>query len=259
MASVLTLNSYSVYCITENTTVYSYGYQEAPPTVCPHDNTHTIDTNTIQVINTYQIPSYIRVIDRSETGGNVLAYGVTATFGTTTPGTVQEFEVTSLPMTVRILNLSINPGEENLYDCFSMFGAPNTEVGALTATLNSGSNTIQVNDTAYANTSIGYKIGITGGGNNESFPFVTGKETLAGPIYQLTLSSNAVNTYASGSLVDISIPRIINYHITSNNPIVIADKAPGTSLTPPNMSAKFYYTNNDGKAKILNIVFDVFY
>lgn len=259
MATQITLSSYKVFCITENVDVFTYGYQETPPTVCPHDLTHTIDTNSIEVVNTYQIPGMFIEVDKSQTGGSMLTYGITGTFPACPPGTVQTFGINSLPFVIRIMTLTINPGSENLLDTFDFFSAPNTVIGTSTAELTAGQNIVEVSASVYTNIKVGYMLRITGGGNQEEFRFVIAKDTLAGPIYQLTLETNAVNTYPAGSLIDMSILRVYNLKIKSSNPIVFSGKAPGTSLIPPSLTALMKYTNNDGVPKEINMVFDIFY
>lgn len=47
----MTLNKYRLYCNTEAANVET-DYKEAVPTVCPHNNAHTIDTDSITIIAT---------------------------------------------------------------------------------------------------------------------------------------------------------------------------------------------------------------
>ena len=44
------VNQYRLYCNTEAT--YVYGYNTSTPTVCPNNNTHSIDTTTITIVQT---------------------------------------------------------------------------------------------------------------------------------------------------------------------------------------------------------------
>lgn len=258
MSTTITLNSYKLFCITEGVEVFTYGYQEAPPTVCPHDMTHSIDTNTIEVVNTYTIPGMFILVDKTQTGGNFLTYGKTAVFSSTTPGTVQEYTISSLPFPVRVMSLIVNPGDENFLDSFNLYASPNTPIGTTTAAITAGSNTILVSATAYNALKIGYLVKIVQVPLMEEFSHMLDK-AVVGSDYQITVSSNAVNSYSAGAVVMMSVPRVLFFKIKSASPIIFSGKAPGTSLVPANMNAMFRYTNNNGIAKTLNMVFDVFY
>ena len=52
MATAIELKSYKVWCITESQYVFTYGYQEEAPTVCPHDMTHSINITLTELVNT---------------------------------------------------------------------------------------------------------------------------------------------------------------------------------------------------------------
>ncbi len=270
MATGIELNSYKVYCVTEGVDVYTYGYQETPPTVCPRNISHTIDTNTIEVVNTYTINSTFIEIDKTLTGGHMLTYGMTANFPKVEPGTVQNFTLESLPFTLRVMTLTINPGPENFLDSLCIHTAPYTTVGVLTQSAATGQNFIYVSPTAYSNIEIGFKVTLTGGGNTESFDHVisknatggtggTGGTGATGTLYGLNLISNAVNSYPTGTYVSMSIPRILGLKINSEAPIIFSGKAPGTSVLPPGITALMTYTNNSGLPKNLNMIFDLFY
>ena len=58
-----TVNHYKLWCSTEN--AYAYTWGTSPPTTCPHDTSHTVDTNTTVITEsvspnlvTIQAPSY---------------------------------------------------------------------------------------------------------------------------------------------------------------------------------------------------------
>jgi hypothetical protein len=46
---------YRLYCNTE--AAYVYGYNTSTPTVCPNNNTHTIDNTTITIVQTVSSPT----------------------------------------------------------------------------------------------------------------------------------------------------------------------------------------------------------
>lgn len=252
MAAV-TLSKYKVYCLTEVQYVLTAGYQENPPTTCPNNASHTIDPNLTEVVNFYiQGGTYID-IDRSGTGGHALTKGHNIEIPQVAPGTNQEFMLESMPIYLRILNISINAAEENLLDKVSLFTAPNTTIGVLTSAANIGDTVFSVSGTAIANIKLGYYLTITDGVNKQNYGMVINKD---GPNYQVTVTDESVYNFAVGSLVKISIPRLIDVGLRSQHPITFGDKNPGSAEMPANTQVKLVYTNTDGRAKTLNVIIE---
>lgn len=256
MSSSITLSSYKVFCVTENIDVYTYGYQEAPPTVCPHNNTHTINTSTIAVVNTYTIPGNFILTDTSGTNGNSVVYGLNSEFQGSSPGTLEESTINALPYNVKVSTITINPGPENYFDVVSIYMPHNVTIGSLASGVSPGSYTIAVDGPTYSSVNVGYLLKLTEGSTTEEFQTVIGKNSLT---QELTLSSPTVNSYSAAAVVSMSIPRIVDLLLNSSSRITLGSRGFNPFLLSSGSAGIIRYLNNDGRYKQLNMVMEFYY
>jgi len=123
MASVY---KYQVRCTTDNkwVTVWS----ESPPTVCPENNSHTINSSLTSVVGSVSENTMKVKEENIETGGNF----------STTPLTIHAnansitYGRFSWPFNVSALSVNFNTNSTHTGDCIDMYGGKNTIIGAIT-------------------------------------------------------------------------------------------------------------------------------
>ena len=256
MSDPVTLRKYSVWCITEQALVFSYGFQEEPLTVCPHNDTHIIDTNSITPQESFTVNSVFIEDEKTGTGGRQMNYGYVVTVDAATPGAKQRIIINTPPFQVISLNITINPGAENVDDCIDILTAPDTTVGTTTSVVNIGDTLIPVSGSVINNIDVGFRVKIVNGVNNEELGFVLAIDVGNSTI---TIQTPSTASYPAGSLIQMSIPRVIKYKIRSNHPITFGDKASGSALLPISLPTAVDYYNHDGAAKEFCLNSDIWY
>jgi len=188
--------------------------------------------------------------------GGQMNYGYVVTVDAATPGAKQRIIINTPPFQVRALNITINPGAENVDDCIDILTMPDTTVGAITSTVNIDDTVLPVSETVIDNIDVGFRVKIVDGVNSEELGFVLAIDVENGTI---TVQTASTGSYPPGSLIQMSIPRVIKYKIRSNHPITFGDKASGSALLPVSLPTAIDYYNHDGLAKEFCLNADIWY
>jgi len=256
MSESVTLRKYTVWCNTENELIWSYGYLEEPLTVCPHDVSHDINVSSITPQESFVRNSVIIDDEKTGTGGHQMTYDYAITVPAVVAGTKQRFIVNAPPFTVRANNIIINPGVENINDSVDILTAPDTIVGITASAVNIGDTVLTLDENALANIATGYLIKIKNGALEEEFGFALNVNTANN---QITVQNSSVSSWDAGSLLLISVPRVLGYKIKSANQFISGLKPHGSAFIPPNLPSAIDYTNHDGVEKEICLGIDIWY
>lgn len=124
-----TVYNYQVRCTTDNKWVTVW--RESEPTVCPENNTHTINPSLTSVINTVSQRTVKIKEENIETGG----------YFATTPMTIHAnansvgYGRFSWPFNVSALSVNFNTNSTHTGDSIDMYGAKNNKIGIITGNI----------------------------------------------------------------------------------------------------------------------------
>lgn len=233
---------YRIYCNTEADYVYSWGNTE--PTTCPNDTAHSIDTNSIAIIETISTQT-IKAEENSD--GYFETTHVVMNIPTGSPGDITTYDVT-WPMDIILWRTFITPTSDMIGDSISVLAAPETTVGVLTASASIGQTTISVNSTVLGNVSRGFLITLYDGVNKNVCGRCTEVNTTNSTI---SFQTAITNNFSAGTAVKISIYVLNNINITDTTTIDIGTKGFKGKGVPSGLIMRVYYTNNSGTSKIV--------
>lgn len=249
-----TLNNYQVFCETDQT--WETVWLEEPPTVCPTNVTHTIDTDTISIL---QVVSESIVSIKEElipTGGFVQMSS--RRMNITESANEQIFDFT-MPININILSFSLRTTDDNNGDKMEIHVAPNTTIGAIIANVSIGDQTIYVSPTVLQNIKVGYFVKLT---NN----FVTRTElgrvltiNIATSSITVETASDAAYSALTPTYVQMSAHVMSEFEIGAPLDVKVGDDKIGSSFVPAGTVVRVCYLNRSGVAKSLVITTQYLY
>jgi len=231
---------YRIWCVTENAYVYSWGTVE--PTTCPNNPAHTIDTNSITIVETV---STTAVTAEENSNGYFETTHIIMNVPTGSPGDVVTQDVT-WPMDILLWKTLLTPTSDMIGDLISVLASPETTVGVAAVPINIGDTTISVNSTVTANTERGFLITLDDGVNKNVCGRCTAVDAIGGTI---SFQTPTVNSFAAGTPVKISVYVLNNIRIIDTNIIDIGAKGFKGKTIPVGLILRIYYTNNSGTSK----------
>jgi hypothetical protein len=233
---------YKCYCLTEAAYVYTWATSE--PTVCPNNNSHSIDTNLTTIIETVSTNT---VTAAENSDGYFETSHVVINIPSGTPGTITEHDVV-WPMDLILWRTLITPTSDMIGDVLTVVASPETTIGVITANAASGTTTFNVNSTVTSNIWRGFRVNITDGVNKDVLDRCTAKDATAGTI---TVETPTVNSYNAGSLIQIGVYVLKDINITDTQTIDIGTKGIKGKMITAGMILRVLYTNNSGTAKTI--------
>jgi len=234
------LNHYRVYCNDE--AAYVYVWAETEPTVCPNNNTHTINTSLTTITDTLSTST---VKTEENTEGYFETEHIKMNIPSGTPGDVTEHDVI-WPCDQLLWRTILDPTSDMIGDSISVLASPETTVGVLMAPVNIGDTTVTVNSTVTDNTWRGFLITIDDGVNKDVLGRCTAVDAAGGTISFQTPTSYA---FAAGTPVKISVYVLKDIRITNTNTIDIGSKGFKGKTITAGLILRVYYTNNSGTNK----------
>ena len=247
-----TINNYSLYCITEAALVTTWA-QDAP-TVCPHNDTHIIDLNSLKIRET--ISNQVRIVISPAQGTNNF-YRAEGFVMNVTAGTgIVSIMDTSFPYATSLRNVYLMIGPENVGDRIQVIANPNTTFGTNTIAVSSGDTVINVSPSVIQNTYPGFLVNLTDGVNNSDLGEIISIDENAGTV---TVSTPSSNSFAPGAQFQISISRVKNFDMLFSEKIALGGHEIGGTINPANTLLRTIYTNNSGIAKKFSILAEIFY
>lgn len=247
------IHQYRCFCQTENCLVYTWS--AITPITCPNNNTHTIDPQSVVIVDTRSSNIVIPGNDESNVQGFFSCQGFTLNVA---PGPdTKPQKLTPLqqnPYNTRVATITFLPKEENIGDIVSLYSAVDTLCGVITTAIGTPGNTgnfgsvISVSPTVIQNVGIGFSIDLFDSQNNVSQN--VGQILSIDQVNStITVSYPITNYFSPGSYVQFSIPRITNINIGSTNPLTFGLGKNGSSLLPANIASQISYTNNSNTTK----------
>ena len=242
-----TIYKYKVFCITTHSEEFIWS--EEPPTKCPSDPSHEINTDSISIINQIS-ENKIKIEEESTpTGGHFRVETVSIM---NIPANESVDTDIFYPIPISVLELKIVTDESNIGDNLRCAIAPDTIIGVITAPTTPGLNDIQVSSTVFEHLKIGFDV--------ELFCV-----TETGPVFQKLGRTLELHPESSKIKTEFPLTQVFNpllptyvrmtvYNIdnyTIGKPALYAmgsSKIGGTHI-PANIHIRITYKNNTNQAK----------
>ena len=236
------VNKYRVWCDTES--AYVYAWDTVEPTVCPTNSGHTINTALTTIVETVSTST---VTAEEDSHGYFETQTIVINVPTGTPGDVTEHDI-SWPMPITLWRTLLSPTNDLIGDEISVLAGPETTVGVLTAPVNIGDTTINVNSTVTDNVWRGFLITIDDTVNKNVCGRVTNVDKVGGTI---TFQTATTHAFTAGVPVKISIYVLNGIQIVNTNTMDIGVKGFKGKTIDVGTILRIYYTNNSGTSKVL--------
>jgi hypothetical protein len=237
---------YRVYCNTEAAYVYVWG--TTGPTVCPNNNTHSINTSLTAIVNTVSTNTVVASEDSKD--GYFETSHIIMTIPSGTPGNIIPNDV-SWPMNVLLWKTIITPTSDMIGDSISVVASPETTIGVLTSPIGigaTGAAVLNVSATVISNIWRGFRVNLFDGVNKN----VLGRCTDVNKVNNtITVEIANTNGFAAGAYVQIGVFVIKEIFITDTAIIDIGTKGFKGKTINAGVKLRVLYTNNSGTAKTL--------
>lgn len=247
----ITYTRYIVPCITEGIGVDS-GFVSSVPTVCPNNNTHTIDPTGIRVVDT--IVDKVVVIKQSTNvtvGPNfrVDCYTVNIPANATVTYDI------SYPYNICTYLVTYQATPENIGDSFDVIGAPDTICARLAADIEPGVTTLTLNP-VYVTLYPGYSLTITNGTDTDNLGEIKTYNIGTGVI---TFTNATTHSFVATNIVRMSVYRVKCFNIVNGESFVIGRTKIDASGLPANVKVRFVYRNKSNVDKTFNFFMEIGY
>lgn len=245
------VNKYVCYCLTEQNFITTWA--ETAPTVCPNNNNHPIDPNTVGITETMNNQTvYIAGKDSSKTGGYYLLHGKKTNI-TTDPITIEDtiFKTPSC-----IFGLMFTSSLEQKGDTFDIIVNPDTAVGTITQVADIGATTLNVSPTVIQYITPGMYISLYDGINKNDCGIVLSVDPDTSTII---IEIALTNSFAVGSGILLNMYVVKNYPIGDPWKHDIGYGTLGGKPVPANTICRLVYNNNSGIAKTFSYSYEFTY
>lgn len=247
-----TVNLYSLYCITEEKWLTVWGTEE--PTTCPNNHEHTIEESSPQILDSITSFKVTVEASRESTNGNYRAQGFELFVN---PGvdTVSTMDV-SFPYPTSVRSTSLIVTEENIGDHLEVIAAPETVIGVVTAPVSVNDKTFNVSSTVLQYLNPGYLVELTDGATTSTLGECISIDRTNATI---TVENGSAHSYAPGSFIRMSVPRIRNMNLLTTGKITLGASEIGGTVNPANVVTRVIYTNKSSQPKTFNLLAELFY
>lgn len=244
----LTIFKFRIYCLTENN--YNYTWDSIEPTKCPNNTEHTIDLNSITVLDEVK-SNAVSIIQQKNTGEFYRAESrkVIAPVGLSNHDFV-------FPYDISVLTVGIDTKVENKDDIVNVFISPNTIIGVLTQTTEENDTEITVSQTVIDNIKKGFKVIIFSGG----IYYDLGECLDINKIdMKITLSQALPQIFTVGSYICMSINNIKNFILCNDVHYILGQKTIKSTFLPTGTIVRLQYNNVGNETHNLYFSFDYYY
>ena len=246
------LSSYIVPCLTEAVDIVT-DYMVSPPTVCPHNNTHTINEAGIILFST--ISSKTVTVNQHDPAKNNGGYYRCDYFHFNIPGAtgISTYDV-SFPYDIEIYSVILQPTTANVGDNFDVVAYPSTPGGIITVALAPSDTSLTLNNVSpfYA----GFHAYVTNGVTTDDLGDITSVDI---PNNIINFKTPCVNSYSIGSVMLFEVDRIRNGKIMNDQNISLGFSKIGSSGLKAGKILRIVYDNVSGTAKTITILIELNY
>ena len=245
--------NYRIYCNSESTWVSGWG--TTAPTVCYNNNTHDVNLNSVQELDSVEETVVtVKEEKHGQTGGNFAVETVTVTVG------ANETKATdfSWPFGINVFALEFQTANNQSGDVFDIRANPETPIGSLTADISAGGTIIEVSSTVMLYAKIGFEITLDDGTNSDFMGRIIGVDQVNN---RLTMETACSNTFLASTptVVKLTVHMLRNYTFGPPGPVILGESKIGGSFMPANSIVQLTYQSNTAEAKTFYLTLEYLY
>lgn len=235
---------YRIFCNTESQNVYQWG--TVAPTTCPNNTAHSINPNSISVVD--QIASNAVKIQSESvpTGG----YFRSETFKVIAAGNTTTASQFVWPFNISLLMVSCTTTSEHEGDSITAEVPSNLTVGAITQDVSIGDTVLNVSLSVINYVAIGFYISITDGTNTDTLNRIISIDKINNKI---TLETASTHNYsaATPTYVSMTVSPLHDFEFGPPQTYHLGQSSLGASHIPANVPIVVKYTNITADTKML--------
>lgn len=252
--SNVTVYKYRVYCISEGQNVYQWA--ETPPTTCPNNTAHTINANSISVVDE-QGPTILSIKEESvPTGGffKIESSEIDIAAGPNVDSVMTE----QWPYNVSILDINFISGAEHEGDFVTVEMPSHKIFGAVTQDISAGATVIPVSQSVTDNIAKGFYAELADGTNTDDLGRVISVDSIN---HTISVENATTHSFlaATPTYVKVTVKPVDNLKLGPPMLYQIGAAKIGASHVPANEPAKITYTNMSAATKKLVFAYEYLY
>jgi hypothetical protein len=241
------LHNYYVPCLDEGIDVVS-DFRYTVPTVCPHNDTHTIDAGGIRQWQT--VVTKVVKIDQTNAvpnGGYFRCdqFELEVTGGTGATGFID----IGFDYPTGVFAVTFFPTAENVKDTYEVISYPDSPAGYILAPLATGATGLTIASAPLLNP--GFEIYITDGINTDQLGHIS---SIGATAYSVAFTTGPTNAYSSTGMTGIlffGIPRLKGGKFVNTQNIPMGFSKIGSAGLAANKKVRVIYTNKTGEPKTI--------
>lgn len=228
---------YKIYCSTESAFVEGWG--TAAPTSCYNNNTHTVNANSVQLLETISQDTVTVKEDKVDIGRNV--YVKSIEFPSVAFGDTETVEYI-FPIVTSMYSFKFLFNERNIGDKISIYANPDTTLGLITANVSMGATVIGAPAALMIYGLPGFHLNLVDGTNNDHLGIIKSMDRVNNTV---TVEMPAEHAFSStNTLVKMTIKVCDEMLIGGSGYLPFGEDVIGGSGLPSGTKARFIYTNN---------------
>lgn len=249
-----TVYEYKIYCETE--AAYVTGLSKTEPTVCFNNNTHTVNTASVQIIDTISSNLVSIKEDKLDVGRNTWVESIDISNVDANQTVSVSF---TFPIAVSMYSFTFITDSTNKGDYLSIYANEDTTLGLIGADLNIGVTSMTGPAGLILYGVVGFHITVTDGTNTDYLGIIKSIDKVTNIVtfeHATTHSFSSANT-----LVKMTVRVLDDLRICGSGIYRFFDDVIGGAAIPAGTVAKFSYTNNSGSEndKFLSIYMTCLY
>ncbi len=239
------VNKYRIYCTTEEKFIVGYGTDA--PTACYTDTAHTVNENSVQLMNTISSQQvYIQEeAGQYRTGGN---FGARAFSFSCAANSVTSF-VSSFPYPISLLTAQAQVSEENVGDTLDFGMGENTTIGILTQGNSIGATVFTVSSTVITYICIGLEVRLFNGVTSNQCGRCIAVNTVNNTITVETATTDDFTASSPVTYVQVTRYILRNYLMLTPGIHQMGFSKIGAAYVPTNTVGTAIYTNTSDQIK----------
>lgn len=249
-----TVYYYKLWCNTDNQ--WEYVWRETDPVVCPTNSAHTIDTNSISIVNEVSNQEVKIIEETSATTGHHYRL-ISRKFASQIAANDEANMDLTFPYPISIVAgyTFIKATQEG--DNMCVIVSPDTTIGAITADITATDTVVKVQQSVIDNTFIGAKVRFTDLTTTTPYYEVLSKDEAK---LEITVDAGISDSLAAATPTYVQFQIVMcEVEISGEGKYGIGEHTIGGSTIPANTVIRFNYKTDGGNAAQPMFYFETYY
>jgi hypothetical protein len=240
-----TVYKYKIYCVTENK--YVEGFSTGVPTTCYNNNTHSINPNSYQLLDTISTEQYTVKEDKVPVARNVVIECIqfVDVKSASSQSVDFKFDIVTSMYSFKFMADDTNKGDE-----ITISVNPDTTLGLITSSITAGATTIGAPPGLLAYGWPGFNLKLTDGVNTDDIGRILAIDKINSTV---TFSIPTVHSFSStDTLVKMTYYTMRDLKIGPSAVYAFCEDIIGGSAPPSGTVVRFTYKNNSQPGDLLD-------